>query len=83
MKPITLKRNVKLGNLKYEIAGEDSYRPLNQCLLGVTLMAFIPLIISVIIYFADKIDAIDSFFQAFFVIVLFVILIMIKLWKLK
>jgi len=45
MKPIILKRNVKLGNFKYEIAGEDSYRPLLHVLSAIGIGAIIALAI--------------------------------------
>jgi hypothetical protein len=45
MKPITLKRNVKLGNIKWDIPGVDSDRPLLQVLSAIGIGAIIGLLV--------------------------------------
>lgn len=47
MKTILLKRHVKLKNLRYEIDGVDSYRPLIAVLSAVTIGFIIALLVFV------------------------------------
>ena len=72
---------IKLRDLQYQIKGNDSIKPLADCLQAIAIGLTLPLIISLIIYFADKIDSIDSFGQAFTLISIAFILIGIKLYK--
>lgn len=45
MKPVILKRKLKLRELKYEISGDESTRPRNEVLSAVIVGAIIGLLI--------------------------------------
>ena len=74
-------RNVKLKYYKNYRA--DDMKLIRETLFIIISMAFVPVFICVTIYFADKVDRIDNFLQAFFVSVILFFLFMLKLWKLK
>ena len=47
-KPVVIKRNLKLKDLKYDIAGNESAKPRNEVLSAVIIGAFAGLLIFVV-----------------------------------
>ena len=77
MKPVILKLKDNIIRVK------TTHRWTLELARAILIAFFIPLLVSLIIYFADKIGAIDNFFQALFVVMVFVSLVLYKLWKLE
>ena len=59
---------MKLKDYKYQINGVDTHKPALDCLLAIASGITIPLIISLIIVWADYIDEIENFGLAFLLI---------------
>jgi len=56
---------MKLKDYKYEIKGRECNTPGLELLSAILVGLFCPLLIAVIVYFADKIDAIENFYVAY------------------
>lgn len=55
----------KVKYLKYEIPGKESNRPAMELASAIVIGLLIPVLIAVIVRFADAIDSIDNFYAAY------------------